>query len=58
MQRLLLSLFRIFVDSMEQREGRTKTTNADRCIRYREKNAEKYKIKQITLCGKSEQDCC
>ena len=30
--------------NMEQRERKTKTTNADRCKRYRRKNADKYKI--------------
>ena len=30
--------------NMEQRERKTKTTNADRCKRYRKKNADKYKI--------------
>ena len=28
----------------EQREMKTKTTNADRCKRYRRKNADKYKV--------------
>ena len=30
--------------NMEQRERKTKATNADRCKRYRRKNADKYKI--------------
>ena len=30
--------------TMEQMEGKKKTTNPDRCKRYREKNAEEYKI--------------
>ena len=38
----LLSVFSTLIDSMEQIEEKTKTTNADRCKRYREKKAEEY----------------
>ena len=49
--------------TVEQMEGKTKTTNADRCKRYREKNAEESNIngaftkKRARLLLKSNKEC-